>query len=197
MRSDEGRDELDRRIDAALRSYAEPGEIPEARVVLARVMERAGAERRRLRWWIGAVGSGAAAVVLLAVAVVWGMRSAQAPEIAWVPRAPGVVAIPVRSADGVAESHPGAREAAVDQREVALPKQAVFPTPRPLTAEEQALVAFVNRAPADLRQAVIEDQQNWDKPIVIAGVTVRPLSEGEEPNDQRDEKQNQESNPER
>ena len=39
MRGDEQMEEL---IDAALRSYAEPGEIPEARVVAARVMEQAG-----------------------------------------------------------------------------------------------------------------------------------------------------------
>ena len=54
MRGDEQMEEL---IDAALRSYAEPGEIPEARVVAARVMEQA-ARRRAGVLVVGGGGSG-------------------------------------------------------------------------------------------------------------------------------------------
>ena len=66
-----GRDAMDARSMRALRSYAEPGEVPETRVVLARVMERARAsESQRRGWWVwGAVAAGLAVVVLVGVLV--------------------------------------------------------------------------------------------------------------------------------
>src|ERR1700691_2494490 len=86
MRGDE---RMEERIDAALRSYAEPAEIPEARVVVARVMELAGSEGRRFGWWWVVVPAAVCLLVAL-VGVVWMMRGARVPETAWVPRAPGV-----------------------------------------------------------------------------------------------------------
>ena len=58
------------------------------------------------------------------------------------------------------------------------PKLEVFPTPRPLTAEEQALVAFVRRAPPAVKKAVIEDQQHWDDPIIVADLRDPSLQSG-------------------
>jgi RNA binding exosome subunit len=62
----------------------------------------------------------------------------------------------------------------------ALPRQEVFPTPRPLSDEEQVLVAFANHVPAKVQQRVIEAQKHVGDPIVIAELKIRPLSEGEE-----------------
>jgi hypothetical protein len=96
MREDEpvlGRDSMDDRIDRALRSYSEPAELPEARVALARVMERARASesQRRVRWvWGAAMAAGLA--VMVAVGVVWMMRGPRRVEIAGTPKAPGVAA---------------------------------------------------------------------------------------------------------
>jgi hypothetical protein len=50
----------------------------------------------------------------------------------------------------------------------ALPKLAVFPTPRPLTPEEEALVAFAKHGPPEVQRAVLEDQKHWDDPIIVA-----------------------------
>jgi hypothetical protein len=49
-----------------------------------------------------------------------------------------------------------------------LPKLAVFPTPRPLTPEEEALVAFAKHGPPEVQRAVLEDQKHWDDPIIVA-----------------------------
>lgn len=209
MRSDE---RVDERIDAALRSYAELGEIPEARVVVARVMERArAAESQRRGWWMWGVAAAAGLAVMVLAGMVWMTRSPRRAEIAWVPRAPGVASeepYPQRlkpdsslGLRGTAEAMPFHNEAsrkspgrtahvetASGQRVVQVaaperqPKLDVFPTPRPLSAEEQGMVAFASQAPAEVKKAVIEDQQHWDDPIIVAEVGTSPLESGSQPN---------------
>jgi hypothetical protein len=207
MRGDERMDEL---IDAALRSYAEPGEIPAARVVAARVMERARSEGRRFGWW----GWGVAAACLLValVGAMLMMRGARVPEIAWVPRAPGVSEA-VRRAE--AEAHPSSsantarlklcpdieacegdsgslramtglrpggrtgvgRRLIEAQTVTTLPKMEVFPTPRPLTAEEQTLMAFTEQATPTVKKQFVEGEKHLGDPIAIAELKIRPLDE--------------------
>lgn len=171
---------VDARIDAALRSYAEPGEMPAARVAVARVLERVReAEGSQRGLWIW----GWAAVVCFVVAVAgatWVMRAPRSPEIAWTPKAPAVVDYRAPISRDVPRSsgelpHSGARKAAhqngapgISMAQDRLPKLDVFPTPRPLTAEEQALVGFVRHGPPAVQRAVLEDQQHWDDPIIVA-----------------------------
>lgn len=196
MRGDEVNsipDEIDERIDRALRSYAEPGEIPEARVFLAGVMARAReAEPRRQsrRVWGWVAVAGMAAMVMLA-GVVWVTGGPRRAEIAWTPRAPSVTkSIPQQprtdgsepphssllapAAGATRMGHPrmapglnwaGSKRAILKKT---LPKLDVFPTPRPLSAEEGALVTFAMQAPPAVKKAVIEDQQHWDDPIIVA-----------------------------
>lgn len=191
MRGDEL---IDERIDAALRSYAEPGEMPETRAAVARVMAQVELAESRKRFWMWAVGIPAVACLLMAVlvATTWWMRGSRQKEIAWVPKAPAVVRTEKREERvAVSElSHPGARKAAhqngapvVAAVQERLPMLDVFPTPRPLTAEEQALVAFVRRAPPAVRKAVIEDQQHWDDPIIVADLR-KPSTESGNQQDQ-------------
>jgi hypothetical protein len=191
MRGDEL---IDERIDAALRSYAEPGEMPETRAAVARVMAQVELAESRKRFWMWAVGIPAVACLLMAVlvATTWWMRGSRQKEIAWVPKAPAVVRTEKREERvAVSElSHPGARKAAhqnvapvVAAVQERLPMLDVFPTPRPLTAEEQALVAFVRRAPPAVRKAVIEDQQYWDDPIIVADLR-KPSTESGNQQDQ-------------
>jgi hypothetical protein len=205
MRSDE---RVDERIDAALRSYAEPGKAPEARAVLARVMEQARAgESQRGGWWVwgAAITAGLAAMVLVGMARMTG--SPRRAEIAWVPRAPGVASeepysqrlkpdsslgssgtaeamafqnegsrkLPGRTAHG---EKTGGRRVAQEATPERLPKLDVFPTPHPLTQQEQGLVVFVTQAPPEVRKAVIEDQQHWDDPIIVADLQNRPVVSG-------------------
>ena len=215
MRSGEEmeRDErYDSMIDRALRSYGEPAEVPETRVVLARVMERVRAsESQRRGWWMWGAVAAAGLTVMVLVGVVWMTRSSRGPEIAWVPKAPGVMGVPHRptgkpsgEGDGtrsveqvgrqaISAENAGAK-ARSDIRSVSarlkscpdtrtcwdgaphvLPKKEVFPTPRPLTEEEQALVAFARRAPPAVKKAVIEDQQHWDDPVIVADLRKPPV----------------------
>jgi hypothetical protein len=221
MRGDERvGDRYDALIDRALRSYAEPGEVPEARVVLARVLERARA--------VGVAqaggGCGAAAVaggfaVMVLVGWIWGMRSSQRPEIAWKPKAPGVTLsattqspypgmkanngeenMPRRLKPEIFGQHTGTAEAVPFQNgrtaeresraeaENHLPRMEVFPMPRPLSAEEQALVAFANDVPAKVQQQVIEAQKHVGDPIAIAELKIAPLDDGEKQDSNQREK---------
>jgi hypothetical protein len=203
MERDERYDSI---IDRALQSYAEPVEVPETRVVLARVMERVRAsESRRRGWWMW----GAAAAAGLAVMVlVWMMREPRPAEIAWVPKGPGVAvigaaqsaALPDQAGEekrsvpqglkpevfdrtyGTAEAVP-LQKGGKMQRESrgeaeSMPKKEVFPTPRPLSEQEQALVSFARRAPAAVKKAVIEDQQHWDDPVIVADLRKPSLESG-------------------
>ena len=83
-------DERDARIDAALRSYAEPPELSAPRVALARIMEQTRTERpaqpaRQIFWWKWGL-AGAAACLLVIAAALWVMRAPQVPEVAPAPR---------------------------------------------------------------------------------------------------------------
>jgi hypothetical protein len=176
MRSDERMEEL---IDSALRSYAEPGEIPEARVVAARVISQA-AEGRRFGWWWLVVGATACLLVAL-VGAVWMMRGARVPEIAWVPKAPVVGAglgAPGIRGRSLETRGPSLRSLARPSlRMTKLPKMEVFPTPRPLTAEEQALTVFTEKTTPEVKKQVVEAEKHLGDPIAIAELKIRPLDE--------------------
>ena len=56
-----------------------------------------------------------------------------------------------------------------------LPKMEVFPTPRPLTTEEQALMAFVEQTTPEVKKQVVEAEKHLGDPIAIAELKIRPL----------------------
>ncbi|MFZ0630006.1 MAG: hypothetical protein WA399_05550 [Acidobacteriaceae bacterium] len=184
-------DELDSRIDAALRSYAEPGPTTEPRVALVSVMEQVRRERPAsgMRGWLWGMAGTSASLVAVAFAL-WAFTGPRVPEIAWSPKAPGAVAVPIRplrsavATNTVSVFRPTAqarrtsevREFAANRR--TLPKLDVFPTPRPLTPEEQALVAFAKQGPPAVQRAVIEDQKHWDDPVIVAELQEKSSSAG-------------------
>jgi len=184
MRGDdemEKSDRYDALIDRALRSYWEPREMPETRVVLARAMERAReADSLRRSVWATGWAVAATCLVVAVVSVVWLLQRPRVPETAWLPKAPAVTHVAGSPVTPMANIHtaegknatqptgePGLRvaSAAVTRQ---LPKLDVFPTPRPLGPQEKELVAFAMRAPPAARKAVIDDQQHWDDPIIVA-----------------------------
>jgi hypothetical protein len=195
MQDDErvqGRSELDSRIDAALRNYAEPPETTEPRIALAGIMDQAHAVRpaRHNRWWMWGL-AGAVACLIAVVAALWVNRvpriaPLRVPRIARVPQAPPVVTVPSSPAQpAVAQVRaPAIRRATRNRRTAAgreappLPKLAVFPTPRPLTPQEQALAAFARHGPPDVQRAVLEDQKHWDDPIIVADLHNRSPQPG-------------------
>jgi hypothetical protein len=175
-------DEIDARIDAALRSYAEPPQMPNSRVVLARVLERARAEKvRPWRWWACLIPVAGCAVAFF-VAAIWVLRAPNGPQIVWTPHPPGAVNVAITRAQPPprrrvmrSNSVPGI-EAAAEK----LPKLETFPAPAPATAEEQKLVAFAQRGPWAAKQQVVEARQHADDPLEIAELNIQPLDEGDD-----------------
>jgi hypothetical protein len=60
------------------------------------------------------------------------------------------------------------------------PKLDVFPTPQPLTPEEQALYAFATQVPEKQRQAILNAQRNDNAPLDVAAIRIPPLEMPEE-----------------
>lgn len=187
---------MDEWMDAALRSYAEPEGTTEPRLAFARLMEVARQQqlRRRKLLWLWAVAFPAlVCLALVSMRADWDLHNPRVPEIAWIPQPP-VVVRPGLAGAGEKAARPdrihSLRRAAVAQQEH-LPKLDVFPTPQPLSQEERALLRFAHNSTTNVQRDVIESQQHWDRPLVIAEVKIRPLS-GDE-----NQEVNQKSNPER
>jgi hypothetical protein len=185
-------DELDRLIDSALSTYGDPG--PDsgleqrvlARIESVRVPARVAPRRRWLEW---AVGLPVAACVVLFVFFLAGPKIAppptsvakgvaqpqQLPVIPAHSEAPTALRSEPVSSNRQLPISPRSRPDKQTMRSVALPKLDVFPTPQPLTPEEQALVAFAVRAPESERKSFIEAQRQAEAPLRIAAIEIPPI----------------------
>ena len=178
MRAD---DEMDARIDAALRSYAEPESIPEPRIIAARLLEQVSSQRMRSRWilaWWKPAAAGALA--LLTMVLLWWVYVPRVQRIAYVPQPPSAVS-PASSA-GPLHAPPSRSLRASAHRFGAhgrerLPKLRVFPTPRPSSPQELRLAALGSGGEPPVRQQMVAAEQNLDDPIRIAELKIRPLDE--------------------
>ena len=186
-------DDFDHLIDSALSHYGDPG--PDsgldqrvlARISSARASERVAPASRR-RWLPWVVGLPVAAGLLLffflagpktaspPTSVAKGMAQTQQVPIVTAPSeaASAHRSEPV-SSNGHVPFNLRSRSGKQASRTVALPKLDVFPTPQPLTAEEQALVAFAVRAPESERRSFIEAQKQAEAPLRIAAIEIPPL----------------------
>ena len=176
-------DELDLLIDSALRDYAEPRAGLEKRMQ-ARVSVEA--IRPRPRRWVLAVAavSGMAVMVLLIYLIPWDLQQ-RPSQVASLPARP--VGAPIVSTSGaheiekaVAPSPRGIRRRVqtvnrTQDSATTLPKLDVFPTPQPMTDEEQALVRFFGQVPEADRKALVEAQQHMDEPLNISAIQIPPL----------------------
>ena len=153
MRGDErmsgGAEGLDARIDAALRSYLEAPEFSDPQVVLARVRMLAEQERRsRWRVWMWAVPASVAALIAV-VALVWVAQRPTSPQIAFVPKAPGVARV------ASPDSQPGERKNAGPSTPVARATSA---------QDDRALGASVKVRRGESRRKEVRDQND----VVVA-----------------------------
>lgn len=190
---DPTQDRVDALIDVALRSYAEPQAIPDARTAALTLLERARDAESRPQWplWNWAIPV-AVCLIALAVAAAWMARTPWIPEVARTPAPPRIVA----RAETPAPSAPHASVTTTPKRPPRFavaksqppPKLEVFPTPRSLTPQEQALVAFAKYGPPAVQRAVIEDQKHWDDPIIVADLREQPPQAGN-PHDQEHEQE--------
>jgi hypothetical protein len=187
-------DDFDHLIDSALSNYGDPG--PDSGLdqrVLARISSASASARvapaSRRRWMPWAFGLPVAACLILSFFFLAGPKTAHPPtsvakgmaQKQQVPivTAPSEAASAHRSEPVSSNGHVPfnlrSRSGKQASRTVALPKLDVFPTPQPLTAEEQALVAFAVRAPESERRSFIEAQKQAEAPLRIAAIEIPPL----------------------
>jgi hypothetical protein len=172
--------ELDQLIDAALSSYsateAQPG-------IEQRILTHALAEypRRKRAIWAWAVAVPAAAC-LLAFLFVAGRHISHPNTLqATATTAPPAIAATPRETPAM-DSFPSPRKQTIPRKvstqpstaREALPKEEVFPSPSPLTAEERAAIALVREPPQMPRQ--IDAAGVEISPIHIAEMQIRPIA---------------------
>lgn len=191
------KDDLDLLLDAAVRTYADdstPSGL-EARVV-ARIAGAGGSARQarwsRRRWFRWALAVPAAACILIFLTALW-WRAAKAPKSdatgdsipTYRTDQPSRVTAQSKSlaASNSTDTHRDLARAPSLQphklsvaKSVPPPKLDVFPTPEPLSPEEQALVAFATHVPPEERKAVLNEQQNDNAPLSIAAIKITPLA---------------------
>lgn len=169
---------LESRIDAALRSYAEPPSFAsDPRTAAAAILERARASQRRRSWWLWGIPAAAAVVALIILLV---LRSPSPPNIAH-------TAVPVPAVPALHSTTPPPLSATVrpvhralhrlNPHVAPLPRQSVFPTPAPLSSQEQALVVFARTAPPAVREAVIKEQSPWDEEVTPSPSPIHPIAQ--------------------
>jgi hypothetical protein len=178
-------DDLDLLLDSALKTYAESEASPSLEQrILARIAAEPSAAPR-LRWLPWAIALPLAACLLL-FALFLSQRHRAPNQTALTPSAPSSPLAALPAAPHPAQAHSArtrpplhsAPPVLVADRNVPLPKLDVFPTPQPLTLEEQALVVFVARAPENERRA-IADTQHLEAPISVAAIHIPPLESPE------------------
>ena len=182
------KDPLDRMIDAALASYADPGSESGLET---RVLARIEGERRRrtLRgWFLWAGGLALAASLLLLFFSKVQVRRApatigDAPHPLTATESPA----PKISVNPLPTPRPRRASAPIQQHKRETlpqpPKLPVFPSPAPLSAEEEALVHLATRTTSDERKAILAAQQDTVRPLHIASISISPIdppAEGKE-----------------
>jgi hypothetical protein len=164
----ESNGELDRTLDSALAGYSdvEPLAGLEERVLYR--VQAAEARRRSVLVWAFAFVAAAALVVPVIV-----MRAPRHSEpknhivgqLA-VKRPAPAVEKPRLAPKRLAKSRPS--------RQRLLPKQEQFPAPRPISAEERALLALVREHPAKAQEVFVALQKSGE-PIEIPAIQIPPL----------------------
>ena len=187
------KDDLDRQLDRALATYADPeaNHHLAAHILVAIAPGRPAVPRRRwLPWAIAIPSIAIPALAALLLATFLPLRRAhEHPPLsttAATPHIPGPITpslIDHTQPYAVAASHlpqtaAKARRAPIQPPAVAasLPRQEVFPTPTPLTPQEQALAALATHNPGNISQSVAEAQKQPVEPLEIAAIRIKPLN---------------------
>ncbi len=192
------KDELDTLLDAALVTYADPG--PDGGLE-QRILARISAENFAVstpaplrRWLPWGIALAAASCLLLFIVIsaqkrihppLRNARSAQlsnAPPAVTTQHGPMPIVPHSTIIHGANRTMPKVQRppTEITHRSAPLPKLDVFPTPQPLTPEEQALVAFATQVPQQQVEAVIEAQKQAGAPLTIAAIRIQPLEQPEQ-----------------
>jgi hypothetical protein len=187
--------EFDRLLRSSLETYADHGPDSDlAERVLARIAAEGERERMRrterrhlvIRWAI-ALPVAACLVVVMVLAGLRALHNApdganQARVVPPKSNNAGRVGPIVNSPSIAARHNDASRSLRHSARAVAtarvqrLPKLDVFPTPQPLTPEEQAFAAYVARVPEAERKSLIDTEKQVDAPLSIAALEIQPIA---------------------
>jgi hypothetical protein len=184
---------LDLILDSALKTYAEPSPGLEDRVLsaLAEVRPPVRVPSPSRRWIMWACVLPAAACLLLFVFLI---KRAPQSNAGLQPKTHQ----PIQTAISPVESHPSVplhpelthvltheprrsafpakpRTTGELAKSIPLPKRDFFPSPQPLTPEEQALYTFATQTPEKQRQAILDAQKRDDAPLNLAAIHISPL----------------------
>jgi hypothetical protein len=148
----EGKDHIiDEQLDAALKAYgaAEPRAGLEGRILANLRAERGRAVRPHWQWWPALVA--VAVMLLMGAALVMRMHRQTSPfAVGNQPAVPAARESPkVREARVVAAAHPRSR---ANRAVASVPKLEQFPSPQPLSEQEEQLARYIERFP---REAVL------------------------------------------
>ncbi|HEX8712722.1 MAG TPA: hypothetical protein VF730_12670 [Terracidiphilus sp.] len=200
-------DQLDRLVDSALATYADPGaDSGLERRILNRIAAEAPPSPRRR--WLAWIITAPVAAGLLGFAVLMGTRQFRAPSSippqtlkVRKPAAPGSESLAetrARGSEGRArrtsgpkgradcgpitarlkscpDTKPHPRRVLLAAKSAPLPKLEIYPTPQPLTPQEEALVNFAAHATQSEREALIAAQRQNDAPLSVAAIEIKPL----------------------
>lgn len=168
--ADDNGTELDQILDSGLKGYStcEPLAGLEERL-LNRIRLAGIAPRRNSPWWwlLALPMVGLVALVPTALRV-YRPEPVTPPSISAVIKPPAMPAIEPEAP----------RLARVSRRKIvarALPKQPIFPMPTPMTAEERALVAFVQQHPKEAKEQFAALEKEMRDPVRIEALEVPPI----------------------
>jgi hypothetical protein len=187
------KDQLDLLIDSALATYANPPSGLEQRVLNALAAERRASPAKSMlvafpirRWMPWATGLAAACVVLVLFVHHYGShpgtqaRNESSPQPQQPIARPGIAATrPPHVAFAGTKKWRATHLTPVAQA-AAVPKLDVFPTPQPLTPEEQALYVYAGRSPKPVLEALARAQAQDEQSFPVATAHIPPLQPPDE-----------------
>lgn len=175
--------DLEELIHSSIATYGEPALNSElAQRILARIAAEARpvASRRWLAWAVAVPVAACLIAFLVETRPVH--NSAIHNNQASIPAEPHTDLSPVASNHAQPENRKkpirnvvSSHRTTVAAETKSLPKLDVFPTPRQLSPEEQALADFAARAPISERKSLVEAQQQPDLPLTIAAIKIQPI----------------------
>jgi hypothetical protein len=162
---------VDRMLEEALSTYSsqEPLAGLEQRV-LNRVHAECAPVRPRV-WGRALVVSVSAGVVAASVAAMTFLAMRPVPDP---PRAPTVIAQLPKPTPILVAAQPVSKPPASHASQQ-LPKSREFPRPTPVTSNERALLALLQRAPDATRDAFIDFENRSSRPIPVEEIKIEPL----------------------
>jgi hypothetical protein len=185
MTNNDQRNHFDEWIDHALSVYsaAEPVHGLEERV-LRRIDGDRGWRTKPWRGWLRfAVPAAAVLVIVFVGADVWQKPMPQPPNTVQLLET-GHAAAPASSAPRRREQvAPRPRVAAIvpvarrlSTHAETLARKQVFPTPTPMTKEEEVLASWAIAAPMEVSQAFVALRERSEQPVVIQPIRIQPLT---------------------